>query len=264
MKIAKEVVHDPLSDDDTFTDHDLALFAKKFRKFLKLKKSGHSSNMDREVMPRESRHSRKESREDRVSRSHDVQCHECEGYGHIRPECPTYLKAKGKKAMAASPSDSEGGYSSDESPKGKKNFIAFTTSVTGEREIVVNDADSEVSLDESVDEESLQVAYVELFNESLAIKKTNIEVYKRLKAVELEKNEAQAKFEQSLLMVDDLEERNSGLVNRVQILETELEDARTQLSAFSSGNKKVDRMLGIISEPNFNETLFFQSCACSS
>ena len=96
----------------------------------------------------------------------------------------------------------------------------------------VNDADSEVSLDESVDEESLQVAYVELFNESLAIKKTNIEVYKRLKAVELEKNEAQAKFEQSLLMVDDLEEMNRGLVDRVQILETELENARIQLSVF--------------------------------
>ena len=102
--------------------------------------------------------------------------------------------------MAASLNDSEG----DDSPKG--NYIAFTASVTDEREIIVNDDDSEVSLDESVDEESLQVAYVELFNESLAIKKTNIEVNKRLKAVELEKTEAQAKFEQSLLMVNDLEE----------------------------------------------------------
>ena len=54
-------------------------------------------------------------------------------------------------------------------------------------------------------------------------------------------------------MVNDLEERNKGLIDRVQSLEAELEDARTQLSTFSSGNKKVDRMLGIISEPNFNK-----------
>ena len=33
-------------------------------------------------------------------------------------------------------------------------------------------------------------------------------------------------------MIDDLEERNKDLVNRVQALETELEDARTQLSVF--------------------------------
>ena len=201
----------------------------------------------REKEPRESKHSMSESENDMDSRSGGAQCYECEGYGHVRSECPTYLRAKGKKAMAASLSDSEG----DDSLKG--NYMAFPASVTGERNKYVRDSGSESSHSESVDEDSLQVAYAKLFKESLAIKKTNIEVNKRLKAVELEKNEAQAKFEQSLLMVDDLEERNSGLVNRVQILETELEDARTQLSAFSSGNKKVDRMLGILSEPNCNK-----------
>ena len=105
-------------------DHDLALFAKKFKKFLKLKKIGHSSNMDREDEPREIRHSRKESGEDRDSRSRGAQCYECEGYGHVRSECPTYLRAKGKKAMAASLSDSEG----DDSPK--CNYMAFTASVS--------------------------------------------------------------------------------------------------------------------------------------
>ncbi|MCI48534.1 gag-protease polyprotein, partial [Trifolium medium] len=39
-----------------------------------------------------------------------VQCHECEGYGHIRAECATYLK-KQKKSLVVSwydEDDSEG------------------------------------------------------------------------------------------------------------------------------------------------------------
>ncbi|MCI64208.1 gag-protease polyprotein, partial [Trifolium medium] len=34
------------------------------------------------------------------------QCHECEGYGHIRTECATYLK-KQKKSLVVSWSDEE-------------------------------------------------------------------------------------------------------------------------------------------------------------
>ena len=40
------------------------------------------------------------------------QCFGCQGYGHIKSECPTYLKSKGK-AMAVTLSDSE--VSDDES-----------------------------------------------------------------------------------------------------------------------------------------------------
>ena len=40
------------------------------------------------------------------------QCFECQGYGHMKSECPTYLKSKGK-AMAVTLSDSE--VSDDES-----------------------------------------------------------------------------------------------------------------------------------------------------
>ena len=34
------------------------------------------------------------------------QCFGCQGYGHMKSECPTYLKSKGK-AMAVTLSDSE-------------------------------------------------------------------------------------------------------------------------------------------------------------
>lgn len=40
------------------------------------------------------------------NQSKDVQCHKCEGYGHIRTECTTYLK-KQKKSLAVSWSDED-------------------------------------------------------------------------------------------------------------------------------------------------------------
>ena len=52
------------------------------------------------------------------------QCFGCQGYGHMKSECPTYLKSKGK-AMVVTLSDCE--VSDDESECDKDgNFIAFT------------------------------------------------------------------------------------------------------------------------------------------
>lgn len=49
---------------------------------------------------------RKNQEEDKAAKTKGVQCHECEGFGHIRPECPTFLK-KQKKSMITTWSDDE-------------------------------------------------------------------------------------------------------------------------------------------------------------
>ena len=55
------------------------------------------------------------------------QCLGCQGYGHMKSECPTYLKSKGK-AMAVTLSDDK--VSDDESGCDEDgNFIAFTATV---------------------------------------------------------------------------------------------------------------------------------------
>ena len=52
------------------------------------------------------------------------QCFGCQGYGHMKSECPTYLKSKGK-ALAITLSDGE--VSDDESECDEDgNFITFT------------------------------------------------------------------------------------------------------------------------------------------
>jgi len=66
------------------------------------------------------------------SRYKGVQCHECEGYGHIRTECATFLK-KQKKGMIVSWSDDEEADADVESDTAKR-VTAVTRRVESESE----------------------------------------------------------------------------------------------------------------------------------
>ena len=57
------------------------------------------------------------------------QCFECQGYGHVKSECPTFLRSKGKD-IAVTLSDDE--VSDNESGSDKdRNFIALTVTTVG-------------------------------------------------------------------------------------------------------------------------------------
>ena len=59
------------------------------------------------------------------------QCFECQGYGHMKFECPTYLRSKGK-AMGVTLNDDE--VSDDKSGCNEDgNFIAFTATTVVEK-----------------------------------------------------------------------------------------------------------------------------------
>ena len=63
-------------------------------------------------------------------------CYECQGFGHMKQECPTYLKSIGKsKALTATLSDTEPEVDSDESDQDGK-MSAFTATVESPKEVV--------------------------------------------------------------------------------------------------------------------------------
>jgi len=69
---------------------------------------------------------------DKNSQFKGVQCHECEGYGHIRTECATFLK-KHKKGMIVSWSDDEEADGDEESDTTKR-VTAMTGRIESESE----------------------------------------------------------------------------------------------------------------------------------
>ena len=85
------------------------------------------------------------------------QCFGGQGYGHVKSECPTFLRSKGK-AMVVTLSDDE--VSNHESGSdGDENFIAFTATAVVDENIVVNENPFNGELFESAD---LQEAYNKL------------------------------------------------------------------------------------------------------
>ena len=62
--------------------------------------------------------------EEKSRQGKGIQCHECKGYGHIRAECPTYLKMQNKGlAITWSEGDSE----SESEGESAKHVTALTS-----------------------------------------------------------------------------------------------------------------------------------------
>ena len=77
------------------------------------------------------------------------QCFGCQGYGHVKSKCPTFLRSKGK-AMAVTFSDDEvSDYESDSDED--RNFIAFTVTAIFDESVVFNENPSDGELSENVD-----------------------------------------------------------------------------------------------------------------
>ena len=110
------------------------------------------------------------------------QCFGCQGYGHMKSECPAYLKSKGK-AMAVTLSDGEvfdDGSECDEDG----NFIVFIATAVVNESIFAEENPSNRELSEDVD---LQEAYNTLCK--VVVKNAmNVELdLKKIESLELDK-----------------------------------------------------------------------------
>ena len=76
------------------------------------------------------------------------QCFGCQDYGHLRSECPTYLRSE-EKAMASTLSDDE--VSDHESESDQGNFMAFTTTVEVSEPEIVEDSPSDGEISKNAD-----------------------------------------------------------------------------------------------------------------
>ena len=114
------------SDEDE-VEKEVAYLAKNFCKFLKFKRDGKSFEKGKfSNFKKDKKDFKKKDSKDSPS-SQLVMCFECKGHGHVKKECPTYLKAKGKVfATTFSNSDSSNS-NSEESCDGKGNYSAFMT-----------------------------------------------------------------------------------------------------------------------------------------
>ena len=144
-------------DDVELSATEIAYLAKNFRNFLR--NNNRRARGANTAEPRNFRknnptkvnnndkHTEKVDQSSNNSMGH--QYFGCQGYGHMKSECPTYLKSKGK-AMAVTLSDGE--VFDDESECDKDgNFIAFTATAVVNENIFAEENPSDGELSEDAD-----------------------------------------------------------------------------------------------------------------
>ena len=117
--------------DNSFKEDDVekevAFLAKNFRKFLKMNNSGKPFNKGKFSSSKGDRKEfgKKDGKESQSTQG--ITCFECNGHGHVKKECPNYLRMKGK-ANATTLNDSNSSNSDSEDGCDEEgNFSTFMT-----------------------------------------------------------------------------------------------------------------------------------------
>ena len=126
-------------------------------------------------------------------------CFGCQGFGHMKQECPTYLQTLGKsKALATTLTDTEP--EDDFDNKDDRILNAFTATVNP-IEGIVKDVDEEEELVESKfekmdEQDDIHIAYAKLYKLSEKHERLYRLTTKKLSDVELECEELSTKFDE--------------------------------------------------------------------
>ena len=150
-------------------------------------------------------------------------CFRCQGFGHMKQECPTYLKSIGEnKALAVALSDTEPKTESDD--KGILNVFTATVDPTeGIIEAVDEKEDLVESKFEKMDEQDdIHIAYAKLYKVSEKHEKLYRLSTKKLREVELEREELPTKVDEANQTIGALKFENNFLVERTKKLEAKL------------------------------------------
>ena len=140
----------------------------------------------------------------------------CQGFGHMKHECPTYLKSIGKsKALAATLSDTEPKEDSDNEDDGILN--------AGHIDGIVEDVVEEEELVESKfvkmdDQNDIHTAYEKLYKLFKKHEKLYRLATKKLSDVELDREELSTKFDEANQTIGALRFENNFLVEKTKKL----------------------------------------------
>ena len=173
-------------------------------------------------------------------------CFGCQGFGHMKQKCPSYLKTIGKsKTLAATLSDTEFEDDFDNEDDGILN--AFTTTVNPIDEIF-EDVNEEEELVESKfekmdEQDDIHTAYAKLYKVSEKHEKLYRLTTKKFSDVELEQEEIFTKFDKANQTIGAMRVENSFLAEKIKKIEAELFQVRAQLERTLSA--KLDEMLSL-------------------
>ena len=90
-----ESPHDDSSEEDD-VEKEVAFLVKNFQKFLKMKNNRMPFSKGKFSSSKGDRKEFKKKDGKEFQSPQGIVCYECNGYGHLKKECPNYLRGKGK------------------------------------------------------------------------------------------------------------------------------------------------------------------------
>src|ERR1051325_3438743 len=167
--------------------------------------------------------SRRSKSEEKGSQSSGIQCHGCEGFGHIRAECPTFLR-KQKKGMAVTWSD--GDSSSDSEEESAKLVTALSGTCNSDND----------SSDEEVTFEELAETYQKLCIKSGEVCQQNEKQKKLIEKLEAENVKLEAEKKENTVTISHL---NSEIIG----LNSKLDQMTKSVKMMSTETDKLEEIL---------------------
>ncbi|CAJ2637431.1 unnamed protein product [Trifolium pratense] len=178
----------------------MVLLGKQFNKVLKRMdkrpRSNFKNNAPSTMRSNESQGKPKGDEKSNLNRN--IRCHECEGYGHIRPECPTYQK-RAKKGLTVSWSEDDD--SEDDTASVTAKHISVLTG------IVTSDTESD---DGEVTYEELAASYKELCLKSE-------EICRVIEKQKVTINELKAEKSENISKIEELQKKVNFLSSDLEI-----------------------------------------------
>src|ERR1051325_4759182 len=167
--------------------------------------------------------SRRSMSEDKESQSREIQCHGCEGYVHVRAECPTFLK-KQRKGMTVTWSDGESGSESEEEAAN------LVTALSGTGNSDNDSSDEEVTFEELVD------TYKKLCIRSGEVCQQNEKQKKLIEKLEAENVKLEAEKKENAVTISHL---NSEII----VLNSKLDQMTKSVRMLTTGTDKLEEIL---------------------
>ena len=246
LKNITEKMYDSFKEDDV--EKEVAFLAKNFQKFLKMKNSGKPFSKGKFSS---SKGDRKE-----FQSLQGIVCYKYNGHGHLKKECPNYLRGKGK-VFATTLSDSNNSNLDTEGEcDSEGNYRAFMTiafvdskddlsNLVDELGNIFEDEEIEESKDEDVcqneGENNLQEAYNSLLEDcGKYAKVANLDV-KKMKKVEEEHRCILVQHKEAKCEVERLKGELIEAYSKIKFLELEIIQANVKVENIST--KKLDNVL---------------------
>ena len=222
----------------------------KFKKNGKFAEKGKFPNFGKEKKD----FKRKDGKDSQSSQG--ITCFECNGHGHFKKECPSYLKAKGKVyAITLSDLDSFSS-DSDESCDGERNFSAFMTidyvESSHDLSVLVEELGEHTELEsvgiveESNDEEDdrimgLQKTYNSLLEKINEYAKVANAAIKKMKRAKEDYRSFLIQYKETKCEVETLNGELTEAYLKIKFLELEVVQANAKVERVFS--KKLDEVL---------------------